>query len=159
MNNRQALIGEVNATLMFFANSTSVLVEADSDYRPHADMYSVAAHVLHVADTIDWFREAAFGKGWDMDFNRMIEDAKACTSLTAARERLSKSGEALTQALLSADDAALSGLFPANDPIFPNQPKAAIVGAIVDHTAHHRGALTVYARMLGRVPAMPYPMN
>ncbi len=24
------------------------------------------------------------------------------------------------------------------------------------HTAHHRGALAVYARLLGKVPAMPY---
>lgn len=24
------------------------------------------------------------------------------------------------------------------------------------HTAHHRGALTVYARALGKTPAMPY---
>jgi hypothetical protein len=25
-----------------------------------------------------------------------------------------------------------------------------------DHTAHHRGALTVYSRLLGKVPKMPY---
>jgi len=27
---------------------------------------------------------------------------------------------------------------------------------MVEHTAHHRGALTVYSRVLGKVPAMPY---
>jgi uncharacterized damage-inducible protein DinB len=32
----------------------------------------------------------------------------------------------------------------------------AIFGAITDHTAHHRGALTVYARLNGIVPPMPY---
>jgi uncharacterized damage-inducible protein DinB len=32
----------------------------------------------------------------------------------------------------------------------------AIFGAITDHTAHHRGALTVYARLAGAVPPMPY---
>jgi uncharacterized damage-inducible protein DinB len=26
----------------------------------------------------------------------------------------------------------------------------------VEHTAHHRGALTVYSRLLGKVPPMPY---
>ena len=35
-------------------------------------------------------------------------------------------------------------------------PRAAVVGPIVDHTAHHRGALTVYARLLGKVAPMPY---
>jgi uncharacterized damage-inducible protein DinB len=32
----------------------------------------------------------------------------------------------------------------------------AIFRAITDHTAHHRGALTVYARTQGIVPPMPY---
>jgi uncharacterized damage-inducible protein DinB len=27
---------------------------------------------------------------------------------------------------------------------------------MVEHTAHHRGALTVYSRLLGKVPLMPY---
>jgi uncharacterized damage-inducible protein DinB len=35
-------------------------------------------------------------------------------------------------------------------------PRMAIFGAITDHTAHHRGALTVYARLAGAVPPMPY---
>ena len=32
----------------------------------------------------------------------------------------------------------------------------AIISTITDHTAHHRGALTVYARVSGLVPPMPY---
>jgi uncharacterized damage-inducible protein DinB len=32
----------------------------------------------------------------------------------------------------------------------------AVAGAITDHTAHHRGALTVYARLNGIVPPMAY---
>ena len=32
----------------------------------------------------------------------------------------------------------------------------AIFSGITDHTAHHRGALTVYARVQGIVPPMPY---
>ncbi len=34
--------------------------------------------------------------------------------------------------------------------------RTAIVVPIVDHTAHHRGALTVYVRLLGKVPKMMY---
>jgi len=36
------------------------------------------------------------------------------------------------------------------------EPRAAVVGAIVDHMAHHRGALSVYARLLGYAPPIPY---
>jgi uncharacterized damage-inducible protein DinB len=35
-------------------------------------------------------------------------------------------------------------------------PIYSIVSALVDHTAHHRGALTTYARANGIVPADPY---
>ena len=31
-----------------------------------------------------------------------------------------------------------------------------VIGALADHTAHHRGALAVYARMVGKEPKMPY---
>jgi uncharacterized damage-inducible protein DinB len=36
------------------------------------------------------------------------------------------------------------------------EPRLAIVGAICEHTAHHRGALAVYARLLGYAPPIPY---
>jgi uncharacterized damage-inducible protein DinB len=35
-------------------------------------------------------------------------------------------------------------------------PRLSVIGAISDHTAHHRGALTVYSRLLGKVPKLPY---
>jgi uncharacterized damage-inducible protein DinB len=35
-------------------------------------------------------------------------------------------------------------------------PRYAVISAIEDHTAHHRGALTVYSRLRGHVPTMPY---
>ncbi len=35
-------------------------------------------------------------------------------------------------------------------------PRIAIVGAMAEHMAHHRGALSVYARLLGYAPPMPY---
>ena len=42
------------------------------------------------------------------------------------------------------------------DGIMGGAPRMAIVGGIIDHTAHHRGALSVYARLRGKAPAMPY---
>jgi len=36
------------------------------------------------------------------------------------------------------------------------EPRAAIIAAIAEHTAHHRGSLAVYARLLGYVPPIPY---
>ena len=44
----------------------------------------------------------------------------------------------------------------ADGPIMGGAPRMAIVNGITDHTAHHRGALTVYARVSGIVPPNPY---
>ena len=41
-------------------------------------------------------------------------------------------------------------------PLFIGSPRSMIVPSIVEHTSHHRGALTVYSRTLGLVPVMPY---
>ena len=52
-------------------------------------------------------------------------------------------------------DEELMQLLPV-DSIFPSMPRASVIDGLVDHTAHHRGALTVYARLLGKTPEMPY---
>ena len=41
-------------------------------------------------------------------------------------------------------------------PVMGGQPGSEVVRAMIEHTAHHRGALTVYSRLLGKVPPMPY---
>ncbi|MDF1838105.1 MAG: DinB family protein, partial [Planctomycetota bacterium] len=41
-------------------------------------------------------------------------------------------------------------------PILGGLPRKQVVNGIVDHTAHHRGALSVYVRHAGATPAMPY---
>ena len=41
-------------------------------------------------------------------------------------------------------------------PVMGGDPVGAVIWGIVEHTAHHRGALTIYSRMLGKTPVMPY---
>lgn len=41
-------------------------------------------------------------------------------------------------------------------PVMGGQPLGDIAWAMIEHTAHHRGALTVYSRLLGKVSPMPY---
>ena len=40
--------------------------------------------------------------------------------------------------------------------IMEGAPRLSVVSGIVDHTAHHRGSLAVYARLIGKEPLMPY---
>jgi uncharacterized damage-inducible protein DinB len=54
-----------------------------------------------------------------------------------------------------ATDEELEGSIP-DRTIFGDAPRKVVVNAIVDHTAHHRGSLAVYARLLGKAPPMLY---
>lgn len=149
------LVQELESTRKFFATSTSVLDEGDSGFAPSAELYTVAGHVAHVADTMDWFMAGAFGAGWDMDFDAAIARAKAVTSLTEARALLAKAFDDAIATVRAATDDDLQAPIP-NDNIMNGAPRLAVISGIVDHTAHHRGALTVYARLTGKVSPMPY---
>ena len=153
---KAALAGQIHAMKEFFDRSTKVLTEADSGYSPQPGMFTVAATVAHVAQTVEWFMEGAFSEsGFSMDFEKMDGEVRQVTSLTEARAWLDK---ACAAALKTTDEHAEGDWLARlpDGPIMAGQPRMAIFGAITDHSAHHRGALTVYTRLLGRVPPMPY---
>ena len=79
----------------------------------------------------------------------------AYTSLAAARAWFDKAIASARAIVSTKTDADLMAPLPAG-PILGVAPRMAVFGALTDHTAHHRGALTVYARLQGVVPPMPY---
>ena len=152
----QGLIAQLQAAHKFFATTTRCLEEADSAFAPDEHSYSVASHVFHAAQSIDWFIDGMFSEtGFDMDFEKHIAEARACTSFEAAMSHFDRSVAAAAAILASKTDAELMSLLP-EDSILGPAPRLAVIGALVDHTAHHRGALSVYARLIGKQPAMPY---
>lgn len=147
---------QILASQDYFNRSTSVLEEADSGYRPSEAMMTVAGHVAHVAQTLDWFIDGAKRpEGFDLDFERHAKAVSAITSLAAARQWLDKAYANAVRYLREAGAEGLARPLPPG-PVMGGQPVSEIVWAMVEHTAHHRGALTVYSRQLGKVPPMPY---
>jgi uncharacterized damage-inducible protein DinB len=146
----------VKQALQFFSRTCSVFHDDDSEYAPTPGQFTVAQHVAHVAQTIDWFIVGGFRpEGFDLDFAAHQQGVRECTSLQ----------EAMIWLVQSVDNASavLAGKTPeemmqpiAEGPVMGGQPRAAIIAAIAEHTAHHRGSLAVYARMLGYAPPMPY---
>ena len=117
---------------------------------------TVAQQVAHAAQTLDWFIEGASrAEGFDLDFEKHAKALAAVTSLAAAREMLAASYAKAIQFLRSRSPEDLARPLPPG-PVMGGQPVSDIVWAMVEHTAHHRGALTVYSRSLGKVPPMPY---
>jgi uncharacterized damage-inducible protein DinB len=140
----------------FFERSTRVLDEADSGFRPREAMMTVAQHVAHTAQTLDWFIEGASRiQGFDLDFEKHAKALEAATSLAAARQMLESAYANAIHFLRSRSPLDLARPLPPG-PVMGGQPVSDIVWAMVEHTAHHRGALTVYSRQLGKVPPMPY---
>lgn len=152
---QQALV-EIDAAHEYFNRSTRNLTEAHSTFAPAPGMMTVAQQVAHAAHTIDWFIEGAFRpEGFDTDFEAHAKVVAGYTSLAAARRWFEKAVADAKAAIGGKSDAELTAALPPG-PIMGGAPRMAIFGAITDHTAHHRGALTVYARMQGIVPPMPY---
>jgi uncharacterized damage-inducible protein DinB len=140
----------------FFERSTRVLEEADSGFRPQAGMMSAAQQVAHTAQTLDWFIErSSRPEGFDLDFDKHAKALDAVVSLATARRMLSAAYANAIHFLRSSSAEDLARPLPPG-PVMGGQPISDIVWAMVEHTAHHRGALTVYSRQLGKVPPMPY---
>ena len=153
---KQGLHGQINSMKEFFDRSTRVLEEGDSIFAPQNGLFTVSQHVAHVAQTVEWFMKGAFAPGgFDMDFEGMDKEVRGTTSLKAAREWFDRACKAANETIDAHSDAEWAGSLP-EGPIMGGLPRLTIFGAMTDHSAHHRGALTVYSRLLGKVPAMPY---
>lgn len=155
MDLKSEALYEIEATAKFFNRSTRCLAEEDSGFRPTPEMMTVAGQVAHAAQTIDWFREGGFSDNWQMDFEAAIAETAKITSLATARTWMADSWERLRQAVEASSNEELAAILPDN-PILEGRPRYHTIEAIVDHTGHHRGALSVYARLLGKTPDMPY---
>ena len=153
---KETLIQGLEQSEDFFNRSTACLTEEHSNFRPQAETMSAAQQVAHVAQTIEWFFAGAFDPaGFDLDFEAHGREIEDLTSLEAARQRLAKAFAAGRAKLAECSDDELRNPLP-EGPVMGGAPRLAIVSGIEDHTAHHRGALTVYSRLQGLTPAMPY---
>lgn len=153
---QQEMAAALSELKEYFDRSTRVLEEADSTFAPKAGMFTASQQVAHAAQTLSWFVRGAFApEGFDLDFERMDKDVRATTSIRSARAWMDRACHEAQAAVQSHSEAEWASPLPPG-PIMGGLPRHAIWSAVLDHTAHHRGALTVYSRLLGKVPAMPY---
>lgn len=152
---QQATI-ELNAAHEFFTRSTRNLTDDHSAITPAEGMMTAAQQMAHAAQTIEWFMTGAFrAEGFDTNWEEHSRAIKACESMSDARAWFDKAVAAAKALVGSKSDEEWMVPLPPG-PIMGGAPRFAIISAITDHTAHHRGALTVYARLAGVVPPMPY---
>lgn len=139
----------------FLSNIVKDFKPEHGDFCPADGMMTVAQQIRHVARTVKWFREGAFGAGFNMDFEKLEAEIRNPVTLDEAVAELDEVYDDYIAFLEALTEEDLMAPMPAN-PIFGDAPKMAAIGAGSDHTAHHRGALSVYLRLLGIKPAMVY---
>ena len=150
------LIKELESSYGFFKNTIECLSEEDSDFAPKDGLFTVSQQVAHTAQTVDWFIDGAFvSKEFDMNFEKHVEELKKTKSLEEAKNIFNKAVNNAKSVLDNLDDEELNTPLP-EGPIMGGVPKYAVISALSDHTAHHRGSLAVYARLIGKEPKMPY---
>ncbi|MFA6239435.1 MAG: DinB family protein [Candidatus Hydrogenedentales bacterium] len=140
---------ELRAERKLLRNILKDFKSAHADFRPTDGMMTVAQQVHHIAYTVKWFQEGAFGTGFSME----AENKKART-LEEATKELDAAYDGYIAFVEPLSEAVLHEPLPPN-PIMQG-PRLVVIGAQRDHTAHHRGALTVYLRLLGVTPTMVY---
>jgi uncharacterized damage-inducible protein DinB len=119
-------------------------------------MLTVAQHVAHTARTFDWFIDGVpRTEGFDLDFEKQAAELASATSLAGARQMLEAAYARAVQFAESRTPEELAQPLPPG-PVMGGQPISDVIWAMIEHTAHHRGALTVYSRLLRKVPPMPY---
>lgn len=149
-------VAQLQAVRDQFESSAGTLEESMAGFRPRDGMMTVAEHVAHAAQVIDWLIEGAFAQtGFDLDFEAQIARVMAVPSLAAARNWFDRSLIQAIRAFENRSDAELMTLLP-DGPVLGGLPRLVVAVAISEHTSHHRGALSVYARMNDIVPQSPY---
>lgn len=149
-------VGEIKSASEFFDRSTKVFTEDHANFVPHEGMLTVAQQVAHVAQTVEWFLEGAFRpEGFDLDFEKHYKLIAGIPSLAEARAWKDRAFQAAIDKVENSSPEELNATI-VEGMIMGGAPRYSIVGAITDHTAHHRGALTAYARALGMTAPMPY---
>lgn len=155
--NPETLTTILDESQAFFERSTRPLTEEDSTFAPVDGLFTPAQIVAHVAVSMDWFVDGAFVRsdGFSMDFEALDGEAKGYTSLESARAKLRRSFDHAREVVGRQTAESLAAPLP-EGPIMGGQPRGSVIQGIQDHNAHHRGALTMYSRLRGHTPPMPY---
>ena len=70
---KEGLIEQLKTQEKFFLNTIDCFTEEDSAFKPQDDMYTIAEHIGHVAETVTWFFNGVFKEeGFDMNFDGYV---------------------------------------------------------------------------------------
>lgn len=153
---KKVLDYELRSSEAFLLQVATIFGDDEGNTTPLEGGFTVAQQLAHCAQTVHWFIGGATQpEGFSMDFAAHREAVMKVTSLAEAKTQVHEAYAAMRAWLANSSDAELASPLP-EGPVMGGVPKLTCVLAIVDHTAHHRGMLSAYARAMGKTPPMPY---
>ena len=139
----------------FLNNILNGFTAEHENFKPEDGSLTVAQQVRHIALTLQWFMDGILDDEWMLDFEAHEVEIKKPVTLGEAKAELAGKYDALVKRIEAGGDA-LAGEMTKPNEIMGEVPRIEIVHHTAEHTAHHRGALAVYQRMLGVTPKMVY---
>jgi hypothetical protein len=167
----------------FFHRTTACFRPQDGGFRPRPDMLSVNGQILHVTAAMEfflaglvvsfdrlkpgpWVSRRGKGASWiglgtgfadmawteeaTLDQEAIDDDASVRTALKAFDGTM----DIVCRVFAQFTPEEMTSPLPRN-PLDLRSPQH-VLDILLDHTAHHRGALAQYARLLGHDPSIPY---
>lgn len=126
--------------------------DADLAWRPTPESFTVGQHLLHIAQTEEYYFPGLLRHEWDASCLRLDGAAAAVAASSEVLRAYFARVRARTDELLS--DVPESAL----DAIHTDVPAAVVpcslrwwLWFVLEHELHHKGQLAVYLRMMGRV--------
>jgi len=151
----EAQIEGLKAVRTCFEKTVSCFDETHASFAPKPGMFTVAQQIAHAAQALEWFLEGAFRpQGMNLDFEGMESEVRQIEELEDAMAWWSSAWDEAFVAVGNSAPEAWNE--PIRGEIMGGAPRHAVFAGINDHTAHHRGSLATYARLLGLEPPMPY---
>jgi uncharacterized damage-inducible protein DinB len=139
----------------FLHNILNDFREEHSNFKPTEEMRTVGQQIEHIALSTNFFYESAFGSGFKMSFPQYLEEMKKIIGLEKALKDLDEAYEEAISLVENKTHDEMEAPIPPN-PMLGDFTCKSIIYRSQDHTAHHRGMLAVYLRLLGIKPTMVY---
>ena len=140
----------------FLDNILRDLKPEHGGFRPVDEMMTVSQQIKHIALTTRWFYSKALGTGFDFaSFEEYLEEMKKPITLREALDLLNETYDESISAFEKMTGEEFDEVVK-DDPMLGTFRKSDMILYNNEHTAHHRGALSVYLRLKGITPRMIY---
>jgi uncharacterized damage-inducible protein DinB len=125
-------------------------------FKPTEEMRTVGQQIKHITLTTKFYYETVFGSGFTMSFQEYKEEMKKLIGLEDAIKDLDEIHNKAVSLVEDKTEEEMKAPLPSNNPMLGEGTLENVIIRNIDHTAHHRGALTVYLRLLGIKPEIIY---